>query len=65
MDDKRLPKIASNSRKNHQWLNQKWHKYAKSWINYWGIQEEVIMQNIDNIINLITSKFKENMWCDK
>jgi hypothetical protein len=23
------------------------------------------MQNIDNITNIITSKFKENMWCDK
>jgi hypothetical protein len=23
------------------------------------------MQNTDNIVNIITSKFKENMWCDK
>jgi hypothetical protein len=23
------------------------------------------MQNIDSITNIITSKFKENMWCDK
>jgi hypothetical protein len=23
------------------------------------------MKNIDNITNIITSKFKENMWCDK
>jgi hypothetical protein len=23
------------------------------------------MQNTDNITNIITSKFKENMWCDK
>ena len=23
------------------------------------------MQNIDNITNIITYKFKENMWCDK
>jgi len=38
---------------------------VKSWLNHWGIQEEVIVQNIDNIRNIITSKFKENMWCDK
>jgi len=25
----------------------------------------VILQNIDNIKNIITSKFKENLWCDK
>ena len=37
----------------------------KPWLNHWGIQEEVIMQNFDNIRNIITSKFKENMWCDK
>jgi hypothetical protein len=23
------------------------------------------MQNIENITDIITSKFKENMWCDK
>jgi hypothetical protein len=23
------------------------------------------MHNTDNITNIITSKFKENMWCDK
>jgi hypothetical protein len=65
MDDKRLPKIASNSSQNHQRLKRGWHKDAKSWLNHWGIQEEAIMQNIDNITNIITSKFKENMWCDK
>jgi hypothetical protein len=30
-----------------------------------GIQEEAIMKNINNITNIITTKFKENMWCDK
>jgi hypothetical protein len=38
---------------------------VKSWLNQWRIQKEAIMQNIDNITNIITSKFKENMWCDK
>jgi hypothetical protein len=65
MDDKRLPKIASNSNQNHQRLKWGWHKDAKSWLNHWGIQEDVILQNTDNIKNIITSKFKENMWCDK
>jgi hypothetical protein len=65
MDDKRLPKIASNSSQNHQRLKWGWHKDVKSWLNHWGIQEEAIMQNTDNITNIITSKFKENMWCDK
>jgi hypothetical protein len=65
MDDKRLPKIASNSSQNHQRLKRGWHKDAKSWLNHWGIQEEAIMYNINNITNIITSKFKEKMWCDK
>jgi hypothetical protein len=42
-----------------------WRKDAKYWLNIWGIQEEAIMQNINNFTNIITSKFKENMWCDK
>jgi hypothetical protein len=64
MDDKRLPKISSRTSQNHQWLKWGWHKDAKSWPNHWGIQE-AIMHNIDNITNIITSKFKENMWSDK
>jgi hypothetical protein len=65
MDDKRFPKISSNTIQSHQWLKHGWHKYAKYCPNHWGIQEEAIMQNIDNITNIITSKFNENMWCDK
>jgi len=63
MDGNRLPKITSNSSQNQHWLKQGWHKDVKYWLNHWGIQEEVIMHNIDNITNTITSK--ENMWCDK
>jgi hypothetical protein len=55
----------AKSSQNHQQLKQGWHKDAKSWLNHWGIQEEAIMQNINSITNVITSKFKENMWCDK
>jgi hypothetical protein len=42
-----------------------WHKDAKSWLNHWGIKEEVTLQNNDNIKNIITSKFKEKLWCNK
>jgi hypothetical protein len=43
MEDKRLPKIASKSSQNH--LQLKWGgiKIAKSWINHWGIKEEVTL----------------------
>jgi len=65
IDNKRLPKIASNSNQNYQWLKWGCHKDAKPWLSHWGIQEDVIMQNIDNIKNIITYKFKDNMWCNK
>jgi hypothetical protein len=65
MEDKRLPKIASNFSQNHLWLKWGWHKDAQSWLNHWGIKEEIILQNKDNIKNIITSKFKEKLWCDK
>jgi hypothetical protein len=32
-------KIASKSSQNHLWLKQGWHKYAKSWLNHWGIRK--------------------------
>jgi hypothetical protein len=65
MEDKRLPKIASKSSHNHHRLKRGWHKDAQSWLNYWGIMEETILQNKDTIKKNIKSKFKENMWCDK
>jgi hypothetical protein len=65
MEDKRLPKIASNSSHNHHRLKRGWHKDALSWLNYWGIMEETIFQNKDTIKKNIKSKFKEKMWCDK
>ena len=65
MEDKRLPKIASKSSQNHHRLKQGWHKDAQSWLSHWGIMEDTILQNKDNIKNIIKSKFKEKMWCDK
>jgi hypothetical protein len=57
----RFFKIVSNSNQNHKG----WHKDVKSWLNHWGIQEEVIMEIINNIRNIITSKLKENRWGHK
>jgi hypothetical protein len=65
INEKRLPKIASNSSQNHQRLKSGRNKDVKSWINHWEIQEQSIMHSIDNTTNIVTSKFKENMWCDK
>jgi hypothetical protein len=49
MEDKRLPKIASKSSHNHHRLKRGWHKDAWSWLNYWGIMEDTILQNKDTI----------------
>jgi hypothetical protein len=43
MDDMRPPKIASNFSQNHQQFKWGWHKDDKSWLNDWGIKEEVIL----------------------
>ena len=65
MEDKRLPKIASKSSRNHHRLKRGWHKDVLSWLNYWGIMEDTILQNKDTIKKIIKSLFKEKMWCDK
>jgi hypothetical protein len=65
MEDKRLPKIASKSSRNHLRLKRGWHKDAQSCLIHWGVIEETILQNKDTIKNIIKSKFKEKMWCDK
>jgi hypothetical protein len=43
MDEKRLPKIASDSSQNHQWLKKGCLNDAKFGLNHWGIKEEVIL----------------------
>jgi hypothetical protein len=57
MEDKRLPKIASKSSHNHHRLKQGWSKDAQSWLSYWGIMEDTILQNTNTIKNIIKSKF--------
>jgi hypothetical protein len=43
MEDKRLPRIASKSNRNHHQLKRGWHKDAQSWLNYRGIIEDNIL----------------------
>ena len=65
MGDHRLPKLALNSSQNHLRLKHGWYKDTRSWLNHWKIDENVALQNINNIKNIIASKFKEKLWCEK
>jgi hypothetical protein len=58
-------KVASSSSQNHLQLKRGWYKDAKSWLNHWGIKEEVTLQKYNNVKNIITSKLKKKLWCDK
>ena len=59
MGNERLPKIALNSSQNKLCLKRCWFKDTKAWSNHWSINENDILHNIDNVKNIITSKFKE------
>ena len=65
IDDHKLPKLALNSSQNHLRLNRGWHKYTRAWLNYWEINENDALQKINSIKDIVTSKFKEKMWCEK
>ena len=65
MGDHRLPKLDFNSNQNHLRLKRGWYKDTRAWLNHWGINEKVALQNIDNIKIIVTSKFKEKMCCEK
>jgi len=65
MGNERLPKIALESSQNHLRLKRGWCKDVMAWLNHWGIDENDTLQNINNVKNIITSKFKEKMWCEK
>ena len=60
----RLPKLAFNFSQNHLRLKQG-YKDSRTWLNHWEIDKNVALQNINNIKNTVTSKFKEKMWCEK
>ena len=36
-----------------------------AWLNRWGIDENGILQNIDIVKTINTSKFKEKLWCEE
>ena len=63
--NERFPKITLNSSQNQLRLKQCWCKDTMAWLNHWGINENDILQNIDNVKNIITSKFKEKLWCEE
>jgi len=63
--DQRLPKITLNSSQNRVRLKRGWYKDNWAWLNHWEIDENVALQNINNVKNIVTSKFKEKMWCEK
>ena len=65
MGDHRLPKVALNSIQNHLRLKRGWYKDTRAWLNLWEINENDALQTINNIKNIVTSKFKEKMWCEK
>ena len=62
MGNKRLPKIALNSSQNQLRLKWCWCKDTMAWLKHWGIDENDILQNIDNVKNIITSNFKQKLW---
>ena len=56
-----LPKIALNSSQNQLRLKRCWCKDTMAWLNHLGIDENDILQNIDNVKNIITSKFEREI----
>ncbi len=57
--------MTSISSKNHVWFKQWWHKDAMSWLNQQRIYQKVILQNTNNIISIVTSKFNKKLRCDE
>ena len=65
MGDHRLLKLALNSIQNHLKLKRGWYKDTRASLDHWEIDKNVALQNINNIKNIVTSKFKEKMWRNK
>ena len=65
MGDHIIPKLDFNSIQNHLRLKRGWYKDTRAWLNHSEIDENVALQNINNIKNIVTSNFKEKMWCKK
>ena len=65
MGNEGLPKIVLNSSQNQLCLKRCWCKDTMAWLNHWGINENDILHNIDNVKNITTYKFKEKFWCEE
>ena len=65
MGDHRLPKIDFNSSQDHLRLKRGWYEDTRAWLIHWEIDKNVALKNINNIKNIVTSKFKEKLWCEK
>ena len=65
MGDHRVPKLDFNSSQNHLRLKRSWYKDTRASLKNWDIDENIALQNINNIKNFITSKFKEKLWREK
>jgi len=63
--DQRLSKIALKSSQDQLQLKRHWYKDVTAWLNHWGVDENSTLQDINNIKNIITSKFKDKMWGKK
>ena len=58
MGNERLPKIALNSSQNQLRLKRCWCKDTIAWLNHWGIDEDDILQNFDNVKILLLLSLK-------
>ena len=60
-----IPKIALNSSQNQLRIKRCWCKDIMAWLNLWGIDENDILHNTNNVKIIISSKFKEKLWCEE
>ena len=65
MGNERLHKSALNSNQSQLCLKRCWCNDTMAWLNHWGIDESDILHNIDNVKNIITSKFKDKFLCEE
>ena len=65
LGNEKLPKIAFKSIQSQLRLKRCWCKDTMAWLSHWGIDENDILQNIDNVKTMITYKFKEKLLCEE
>ena len=60
MGNERLNNIALDSFQNELHLKRCWCKDTMAWLNHWGINENDILHNIDNVKILLLLSLKIN-----